>query len=367
MNQILKYEDNISKYACCDSEAYRLNDENDDFRSPFFRDIDRILYSLSYTRYIDKTQVFSNNSNDHISRRITHVQFVSKIARTIGRALNLNEDLIEAAGLGHDLGHAPFGHIGESILNEICVNHNLGFFSHNIQSVRVLKDLENNGNGSNITVQVMDAIMCHNGEVLLKKYTPKKKTKEQFLNDYYKSYNDKNVLNNLCPMTLEGCVVRVCDIIGYIGRDLEDGIRLGLIKQDNIPLSVKNILGINNREIINSIVLDVIHNSISKSYIKMSDEVYKALNDLLKFNYDNIYYKSCTKEQIDKYKFMFNKLFDVYLDQLNNKDISQDIYTVFLNNMSCKYITNNTYERIIIDYISGMTDDFFLSQFEKYL
>ena len=144
MSKLSKYQDNISKYACKDSSAYRLFEEDSDFRTDFFRDIDRIIYSLSYSRYIDKTQVFSNINNDHVSRRITHVQFVSKIARTIGRALNLNEDLIEAIGLGHDLGHAPFGHVGESILNEICINNNIGFFNHNIQSVRLLKDIENN-------------------------------------------------------------------------------------------------------------------------------------------------------------------------------------------------------------------------------
>ena len=234
MNKILKYEKDISKYGCLDSSAYRLVDEESDFRSDFFRDIDRIIYSLSYTRYIDKTQVFINISNDHVSKRITHVQFVSKIARTIGRTLNLNEDLIEAIGLGHDLGHAPFGHIGEAILNEICINNNIGYFNHNIQSVRLLKEIENNGKGRNITIQVLDGIMCHNGEVLLQKYEPKKKSKDEFLEEYEKCYFDKKTLNNLCAMTLEGCLVRVCDVIGYIGRDLEDGIRVGLISIDNI-------------------------------------------------------------------------------------------------------------------------------------
>ena len=366
MNRMIKYEDNLSKYACKDSEAYRLNDEEKDIRTDFFRDIDRIIYSLSYTRYIDKTQVFSNQDNDHISKRITHVQFVSKIARTIGRALGLNEDLIEAASLGHDLGHAPFGHNGEAILNEISINNNQGYFNHNIQSVRVLKDLENNGNGSNITVHVMDAIMCHNGEVLLRRYTPKKKTKVEFLEEYNACYNDKDVLNNLCPMTLEGCVVRVCDVIGYIGRDLEDGIRIGLVTENDIPSNIKSTLGSTNREIINTIILDVINNSLDKSYIEMSESVYNAVLDLLKFNYENIYYKSNSKEQINKYKEMFNRLFDVYLQHLKFQNTKEDIYTYFLNHMSHEYITNNSYERIAIDYISGMTDDFFIHQYEKY-
>ena len=367
MERLFKYSNNLSKYACSDLDAYRLKSEKADFRSDFFRDIDRILYSLSFSRYIDKTQVFSNINNDHISKRIIHVQFVSKIARTIGRALNLNEDLIEAIGLGHDLGHVPFGHVGESILNDISVRNGLGFFSHNVQSVRILMELENNGKGSNLTVQVLDGILCHNGEVLLQKYEPINKCREDFLNEYNNCYSDKNVLSNLCSMTLEGCVVRVCDVIGYVGRDLEDAIRLNLIGIDDIPSKIKNVLGTSNREIINSLVLDIIKNSKDKPYIKMSDHIFEAFNMLLKFNYENIYYRSNSKEQISNYKKMFNYLFEVFVNHLKNNDISQDIYTVFLNHMSCDYITNNTYERIALDYISGMTDDFFLNSYEKYL
>ena len=366
MKKLLKFEHNTSIYACKDSDAYRLKKEKDDFRSSFFRDIDRIIYSLSYSRYIDKTQVFSNNSNDHLSKRITHVQFVSKIARTIGRALNLNEDLIEAAALGHDLGHTPFGHVGESILNDICLKNGLGYFSHNVQSVRLLKDIENNGFGRNITVQVMDAILCHNGEELLQEYIPKVKSKEEFLKEYEECYFSRDILNNLQPMTLEGCVVRICDVIGYIGRDLEDGIRVGIINIDDIPVLVRNVLGQSNKEIINSIVLDVINNSLGKSYIRISDNMFKAIKELLKFNYEKIYYKSTTKEQISDYKNKFNYLFNIYLDQLDRNDVSQDIYTVFLNDMSSDYVTNNSNTRIVIDFISGMTDGYFLSQYEKY-
>ena len=154
----------LSKYACKDTEAIRFKKEEEDvYRTPFFRDIDRIIYSLSYVRYADKTQVFSFNENDHITKRMIHVQLVSKIARTIGRNLGLNEDLIEAASLGHDLGHVPFGHVGERILNMISIEAGEGYFNHNIQSVHTLMHLEQNGMGRNITLQVLDAIMCHNG------------------------------------------------------------------------------------------------------------------------------------------------------------------------------------------------------------
>jgi len=169
----------LSQYACKDQEAIYLKPTKSDIRTSFFHDIDKILYSLSFIRYQDKTQVFSFTKNDHISKRMIHVQFVSKIARTIGRALGLNEDLIEAASLAHDLGHVPFGHIGESILNEISLNHNEGFFNHNIESVRKLLYVENFGQGLNISIQVLDAIMCHNGEFALGEYHYKKKTKEK--------------------------------------------------------------------------------------------------------------------------------------------------------------------------------------------
>ena len=254
----------LSKYACTDNEAILLKDEENDIRPRFFRDADRILYSLSYTRYIDKTQVFSFSDNDNISKRMTHVQFVSKIARTIGRGLQLNEDLIEASSLGHDLGHPPFGHEGEKILNEISKKNGCGVFAHNIQSVRTLITLENNGVGKNISVQVLDAILCHNGEVLNKEYYPKKKTKEEFLNEYSEVYKDDSYSKKLIPMTKEGCVVRISDIIAYVGKDLEDAIRLGILKREDLDKSITDVLGNTNDKIVDALVTDVINNSYNK-------------------------------------------------------------------------------------------------------
>lgn len=365
MKKILKYEDNISKYGCRDSSAIRLVDEESDFRSDFFRDIDRIIYSLSYARYIDKTQVFSNINNDHVSKRITHVQFVSKLARTIGRALNLNEDLIEAIGLGHDLGHAPFGHIGESILNEICIKNNIGYFNHNIQSVRLLKSIENNGKGRNLTIQVLDGIMCHNGEKLRQVYEYKNKSKEEFLDEYNKALIDKDFSNEVNPMTLEGCVVRISDVIAYVGRDIEDAISLKLIKRSDIPSDIVDVLGDNNSDIVNNLILDVINNSVNKPYIKLSDHVFEELEKLQAFNYKNIYNRANSKERIDKYRNMFNTLFNIYLEDLNKNNKNSSIYSDFLNNMSNEYINNTKKERIVIDYIAGMTDDYFLNKYEK--
>ena len=360
---MLKNELNLSNYATLDKDAIRFNKYKEDIRPNYYRDIDRIIHSLSYTRYNDKTQVFSNNNNDHISKRIIHVSLVSKIARTIGRALNLNEDLIEAISLGHDLGHVPFGHVGESILNKISLKYNEGIFMHNIQSVRNLMHLENKGNGNNLTIQVLDGILCHNGERLLQKYNYSTKTKDEFYNNYLDCYKSKENVSKLVPMTLEACVVRISDIIGYIGRDLEDAIEVNKINRNDIPNNIVTVLGINNRDIVNTIILDIINNSYEKDYIMLSDKVYNALNDLIKFNYEYIYNKANSKDQIREYEFMFNIVFDKCLYIINNNLKEYNIFKYFLNNMSDEYKNNNSNERIVIDYIAGMTDHYFIYEY----
>ena len=362
----IKKEKKLSKYATKSKDFIRINDEIDnDLRTSYFRDIDRIIHSQTYTRYIDKTQVYIDNENDHITHRIIHVTLVSKIAKTIGRALNLNEDLIEAIAIGHDLGHPPYGHLGEMFLNEISKEEKLGLFSHNIQSVRALMVLENNGEGLNLCVQTLDGIMCHNGEMLSNIYSPKQKSVKDFLTEYNKSYNDEEVLKSLRPMTLEGCVVRVSDIIGYIGRDIEDAIELKRIKRENLPKEITKILGDNNKSIINTIILDIIKNSYKKPYIKMSEEIFKALFDLKKFNYENIYKKAHTKKQKEKYENKFNKLYYFYKKEMNNSEI--DFNKKFLAGMNETYIKTNSINRKIIDYMAGFTDDFLNNQYKKYI
>ena len=366
INNMKKHELYLSPFAALDSKAERFFKHEKDFRTAYFRDIDRIIYSLSYIRYLDKTQVFSNNSNDMISKRISHVQMVSKIARTIGRALNLNEDLIEAASLGHDLGHVPYGHAGEKILNDISLKNGEGFFSHNVQSVRTLMNIENFGKGNNITVQVLDAILCHNGELLENVYQPQKKTKEQFLFEYNESYKNKDILKKIRPMTLEGCVVRISDIIAYIGKDIEDAIRLGVIKESDIPPNITKTFGKTNSEIVNIIVKDIIKNSTNKNYIKLSKKISNELNNLIEFNYKKIYNKANTKEELKKIELMFNSLFKVYQQHILDNDIEKDIFKLYINDMDSTYLKNNSTNRIIIDFISGMTDNFFNEQYKKY-
>ncbi len=365
-SKMLKYENLYSKYACFNKDAIRLNNIASDIRPEFFRDADRILHSNCYTRYMGKTQVFTLSDNDNISTRMVHVQLVSKIARTIGRALSLNEDLIEAISLGHDLGHVPFGHEGERILNDISIKAGEGYFNHNVQSVRELMVLENNGKGCNLTVQTLDGILCHNGELELKKYKPKKKSTDDFLLDYYNCYKKDNYIPTLIPMTLEGCVVRISDIIGYLGRDIEDAEKLGIITKDMIPEKITKILGNTNREIINTIITDIIKNSINKDYISVSDEVFEGIKELKAFNYANIYTKAHSTEVIQNYKLMFEVLFKKLLDIVTKGDENQNIYKMYLNKMTNEYLKNTTNARKVIDYIAGMTDEYFLNEYKKY-
>lgn len=352
----------INEYACSFECAKRFISEKEDFRNPFFRDIDRVLYSLAYLRYGDKTQVFSFEPHAHVIKRSIHVQYVSKIARTIGRELGLNEDLIEASALAHDLGHTPFGHVGERILNKITLENNLGYFNHNVHSVRVLMEIENYGKGLNLTYQVLDSVLCHNGEILLGKYEPCFKTSDEFLDEYTNCYTDKDI--KLRPCTLEGCVVRISDIISYVGKDLEDGIRLKLIKKEDVPESITKVLGVENKNIINTLINDIINNSRSKNYIMLSEDVFNALMDLKKFNYTNIYDKSYSSVNFDKLEKDFRLLFNSYMEDLNNKNEKSNIVSSYLCNM-CDEYKETKYEQIVVDYIAGMTDNYFAKEVKK--
>ena len=364
-SNFLNKEKNLSEYATKSKDAIRLIEDDDDIRPAFFHDIDRIIHANSYTRYLDKTQVFTREINDHISKRITHVQLVSKIARTIGRALNLNEDLIEAIALGHDIGHTPLGHVGESILNDISRRELGEYFAHNIQGVRHYMYVEKNGKGLNLCIQVLDGIMCHNGEILDPVYTPEEKTKEEFLKEYEEAYLDLKKANQNHPMTLEGCVVRISDVIGYIGRDIEDAIRIDKIKREDLPKEIIEVLGDNNKDIVNTIILDIIENSLDKPYIKMSDKVFKALFTLKKFNYENIYVYSMTKEEQSFYEQGMNKIYKKYLEDIKNNDKESPIYKYFLSTQNNTYLEKTNDKRKVIDFIAGMTDELFLREINK--
>jgi len=331
------------------------------YRQSFSIDVDRILHSLSYTRYIDKTQVFYLIKNDHITHRVLHVQLVSKIGRTIGRFLGLNEDLVEAIALGHDLGHTPFGHDGESFLSELCHASGIGYFLHNVQSVQFLEKVERKGEGWNLCLQTLDGILCHDGEVHNKELKPQTcKTFEVLEQEI--NMKKKNPQASLMPMTLEGCIARVADTISYIGRDLEDAIRLNLIKRSDIPEQIVRVVGNTNGKIVYNLVTDIIRESFQKNQISFSSRISEALKSLKSFNMKQIYLNPAVKKHSKTIKGLFAFLYEKYIKDIEKGNEDSVIFTGYLQDMSEKYIKGHCNEEIVRDFISGMTDQYFLRQ-----
>lgn len=356
-----------SKFACREKDAKdRLSGSMPDLRNPFAHDTDRIIHSNSYARYMDKTQVFFQIKNDHITRRSLHVQMVSRIARTIGRCLELNEDLIEAIAVGHDIGHTPFGHAGESAISAILQEKNAGTFVHNAQSVRVLQLLEHRGDGCDLTLQVLDGILGHNGELSQQKfeYDHSKLSWDKLYDNVEKCLRIKKYDTKVAPSTMEGCVVRVSDMIAYLGRDFEDAVTLGLLKRDSLPMSVRRVLGSKNREIVNALCSDVIKSSYKKRFISFSDEVFAAFKEMKEFNYSEIYGCKLIAEQRKRFEKMVRELFDAYLDDLERADANQSIYKDYIERFPDQYFCKTSNERIVADYMAGMTDQYFLKQHE---
>lgn len=362
-------EDSIlSPFATRTRDAIREKQESDiiGIRMDFFADADRILHSPSYTRYIDKTQVFSLVPNDHITHRALHVQLVSKIARSIGRLLRLNEDLIEAIALGHDIGHPPFGHDGETYLSDISKKIGLRTFVHSVQSVRNLQFLEKKCKGLNLTLQVLDGILCHDGETHFTCVKPmRNKSFETLKAEMQAKQEDRKV--NLTPMTLEGCVVKMSDVIAYIGRDIEDAIRVGIISREEIPKECAEVLGDTNGKIVYRLVNDLILNSLEKDEICFSPAVSEALSMLKKFNYERIYKNPIIKTEEKKIEWLFSLLFNLYLNDLENNHQSSIIFNEYLKDMPQTYISDTPKPVIVRDFIAGMTDDYFIRQTKNLL
>ncbi len=331
------------------------------YRQSFAVDTDRILHSLAYARYIDKTQVFYLIQNDHITHRVLHVQLVSKIARTIGRFLGLNEDLIEAIALGHDIGHTPFGHDGERILSELCQKYGIGYFQHNVQSVQFLDKVERKGRGWNLCLQTLDGILCHDGEIHNQQLKPaREKMFENLENEIAAKKTDPET--KLIPMTLEGCVVRMADTISYIGRDIEDAIRLNIIRRSDLPKESVRCLGNTNGTIVFNLVSDIIKNSFQNSFVAFSPEVSEALKQFKSFNLERIYLNQTIKKHLKTITSLFEILFERYLTDIENKNHSSVIFTRFLKDISQDYIQKHSKEEIVRDFIAGMTDQYFLRQ-----
>ena len=352
----------LSPFATPSREAVRLRSEprlTTDHRMPFSIDGDRILHSLAYTRYIDKTQVFSLIPNDHITHRVLHVQLVSKIAKTIGRFLRLNEDLIEAIALGHDIGHPPFGHDGERFLSRLCVEHGLPPFVHSVQGVRAMHRLERKGRGCNLTLQVLDGILCHDGELHLQELSPQRgKGFQDHLMEMERKERDPAL--DLRPMTLEGCLVRMCDVISYIGRDIEDAIRLGLIRREEIPAECRARLGETNGKMVYRLVEDLIENSRGRDAIAFSAEVSGLLLRLRRFNMERIYSNPLIKTQSRKIEGLFETLFRRFLQDLKDGRKESPIFTGFLHGMDRSYREETPPAAVVRDFIAGMTDAYFI-------
>jgi dGTPase len=352
----IQREKSLRMGATRSEEGLRRSDDEVDIRPAFSRDTDRIIHSTPYTRYIDKTQVFYWVDNDHITHRVLHVQLVSKIARQIGRSLGLNEDLIEAIALGHDIGHAPFGHKGEKILSAICKKQGIGEFHHNVQSVIFLDRIEQH----NLTLQVLDGILCHNGEIHERTIKPER-GKTWADHDLEIGSMTQGDPGNF-PMTLEGCVVRISDTISYIGRDLEDAIRVGLIERGELPEICQETIGDNNRDIVNTLIIDVIENSWEKEAIALSEAVSRALAAFKEFNYQKIYENPTVEREVDKIGKMFRLIFEESMGDLEENKLDSRIFQHHINLIKDKnpsYADETSNAEIVRDFIAGMTDKYF--------
>lgn len=354
----------LSKYAAKSSDGLRRRGEQaDDLRGPFSRDADRILHSKAYTRYIDKTQVFYLVPHDHITHRVLHVQLVSKISRVIGRTLGLNEDLLEAVALGHDLGHCAYGHDGESYLSQLCEEHGIGRFVHSVQGVRFLDRVEWEGRGMNLTLQVLDGILCHDGESDRLRLRPRR---GKTWDDHQRELREKTERGRnagLLPMTLEGCVVRLTDSVSYMGRDIEDAITINLISRKDIPADCIEELRIDPNNIVatmvNTLVRDLIKNSIDRDLIAFSEPVSKAFIKLKNFNYENIYLNPRIKTQAKKIQTIFRLLFESFLKDVEEDKKDSRIFRDFLDEMNEDYPRDTNPAEKVRDFIAGMTDNYF--------
>lgn len=331
------------------------------WRTAFIRDIDKIMHCPFYNRYSDKTQVFSFYKNDDITRRGLHVQLVSRIARTIGSALGLNLDLIEAIALGHDIGHTPFGHAGESFLDELyfkgCGRH----FSHNIHSVRVLDKIF----PYNISLETLSGIAAHDGEMELCEYHPEP------ISDFDKfdklteaCYLDKVNVKKLVPSTLEGCVMRISDIIAYLGKDRQDAERTKIASGNSFD---GGAIGTHNAEIINNLIVNIIENSYGKSYIKMDSEHFEGLKKAKADNYAYIYRNESVEERLHgTVKPMMQEMYEKLREDFIKGDRNSVVFKHHID-----FVNRSHYERsipyeendadtIVTDYIACMTDDYFV-------
>lgn len=351
---------------CGEDTAIRRRPDHDKsnlWRPAYVRDVEKIMHCPYYNRYADKTQVFSFYKNDDISHRAFHVQLVSRIARNIGRMLGLDLDLIEAIALGHDMGHTPFGHAGERFLNELYFNNTGRYFNHNVHSVRLLDGILK----LNISLQTLDGILCHNGEFECKEYRPSSLSGfDEFDAKVERCYTDKDAIEKLVPSTLEGCVVRICDIIAYVGKDRQDAVKTNVIDSEDI--FEESPIGRHNAAIINNLIVNIVENSYGKDYIMLDEEHFSALRQSKRDNFKYIYSNSeLSKKYDDVIKPMFDKMYNKLLDYAVKRDESSVLYKHhidFIKNAT-RFTVSSDYaqtepNQMVVDFIASMTDDYFI-------
>ncbi|HAG68399.1 MAG TPA: deoxyguanosinetriphosphate triphosphohydrolase [Lachnospiraceae bacterium] len=315
-------EEYLSPFATLSSRSRgrTVKETECDIRPVFQRDRDRILHSKSFRRLKDKTQVFLTPEGDHYRTRLTHTLEVSQNARTIAKALRLNEDLTEAIALGHDLGHTPFGHAGERALDHCCIEG----FKHNEQSVRVVECLEKEGKGLNLTWEVRDGILNHQTHSM--------------------------------PATLEGKTVRLSDKIAYIHHDMDDAIRARVLKEDDIPMELRRTLGFSTTKRLDTMIHDVITNSTGKDEIAMSDEIYEAMLELRRFMFENVYMNPVVKQEETKAEKLVENLYEYYLREY---DSIPEEYQFLVREKGVSR------DRVVCDYVSSMSDRYAIYVFDS--
>lgn len=358
----------MSPYRFADEDVVRREDFAHDkatlTRPAFVRDIEKVLNIPAYNRYADKTQVFSFAENDEISRRGLHVQLVSRVARGISSLLGLNGDLIEAIALGHDVGHTPFGHAGERFLSQ-CYHARTGrYFNHNVHSVRVLDELYRR----NVSLQTLDGVLCHNGEFAQQRLVRGTCGSFDELDDLVEACNaDEQTIKTLRPSTLEGCVVRVSDMIAYLGKDRQDALAMGVI--DSLDVFDADVIGASNAKIINNLTVDIVNNSYGKPEIAMSEAVFADLKRAKRQNYDVIYLKEGMVDETENLvEEMFEEMYarllaDVVADRRESPIFQHHLRRLCAASRSIKpeeYLAQDP-NQIVVDYMASMTDSYFMA------
>lgn len=354
--------DNKKKYwhpkAALSENHQRLHEEPIGFWPPYKQDIERIIHSKALRRYSDKTQVIYLVQNDHLTRRGLHVQLVSAYSRGLAEKLGLHVDLVEAISLGHDVGHPPFGHEGEGYLSEITQGIGMGAFSHANQSCRLLREIE----PLNLGFAVYDGFLCHDGGMRQPRIFPRyEKTWKDHFTEMYLRLTDND--RDFAPATLEGCLVKMCDSISYIAKDIEDAISLGIIKRSDV---VKTPLGDTNEEILEKAAKNLFEYSYAQDFIGFSDEIFDGLKKLRKFNFECIYTYPPLKVESKKIRKAYQQMFDFILEDFEaNKDGSH-LWKYFLHSKQKEYLEKSSSFQMVVDYLAGMTDRYFVSILELF-